>query len=73
MKIGDEVSFELEGQNFTGFIDKEYQNSFMVTFKSDDVDITDKYHNRVIVNKKNLKLINAAPEPPIEDSGEGPN
>nr|WP_225364891.1 DUF2187 family protein [Secundilactobacillus silagincola] len=62
MKIGDQVSFKLEGQDFTGFIDKAYQNSFMVTFKSDDTEILDKYHDRVVINKKKLKLIKAAPE-----------
>lgn len=50
MKVGDQVSFKLEGQNYTGFIDKKYQNSFMITFKSDDVEITDKYHDRVVIN-----------------------
>jgi len=62
MKIGDQVSFKLEGQDFTGFIDKAYQNSFMVTFKSDDSEILDKYHDRVVINKKKLKLIKSAPE-----------
>ncbi|KRK97177.1 hypothetical protein FD04_GL002039 [Secundilactobacillus odoratitofui DSM 19909 = JCM 15043] len=69
LKIGDEVSFKLEGQDFTGFIDKAYQNSFMITFKSDDAEIVDKYHDRVVINKKKLTLIKAAPEPevPAED------
>lgn len=67
MKVGDQVSFKLEGQNYTGFIDKEYQNSFMITFKSDDVEITDKYHDRVVINKKQLKLIKAAPETASDD------
>jgi predicted thioesterase len=62
LKIGDQVSFKLEGQTFEGFIDKEYQNSFMITFKSDDAEIVDKYHDRVIINKKQVKLIKAAPE-----------
>ena len=62
MKIGDQVSFKLEGQDFTGFIDKAYQNSFMVTFKSNDTEILDKYHDRVVINKKKLTLIKAAPE-----------
>ncbi len=60
MKIGDQVSFKLEGQDFTGFIDKAYQNSFMVTFKSDDTEILDKYHDRVVINKKKLKLIKSS-------------
>ncbi|MTV81946.1 DUF2187 family protein [Secundilactobacillus folii] len=62
MKIGDQVSFKLEGQDFTGFIDKAYQNSFMITFKTDDAEILDKYHDRVVINKKKLKLIKAAPD-----------
>lgn len=70
MKIGDQVGFKLEGQDFTGFIDKAYQNSFMITFKSDDAEIVDKYHDRVVINKKNLKLIKAAPETETPDEGE---
>lgn len=70
MKIGDQVSFKLEGKDFTGFIDKAYQNSFMITFKSDDADITDKYHDRVVINNKKLKLIKAAPETETDDDAE---
>lgn len=68
LKIGDEVGFKLEGQDFSGFIDKAYQNSFLITFKSDDVEITDKYHDRVVINKKKLTLIKAAPEPEVTDT-----
>ena len=61
MKLAIKSVLKLEGQDFTGFIDKAYQNSFMVT-KSDDTEILDKYHDRVVINKKKLKLIKSAPK-----------
>lgn len=60
LKIGDRVSFRLAGQNYTGFIDKEYQNSFMITFNSDDVEVINEYHDRIVINKKQVKLIKDA-------------
>lgn len=66
MNISDEVSFKLDGESFTGFIDKAYQNSYMVTFKADNPEIVDKYHDRVVINNKKLTLIKAAPQPEVD-------
>ncbi|MDV3518305.1 DUF2187 domain-containing protein, partial [Lentilactobacillus otakiensis] len=41
--VGDEVSFKIEKQTFTGYVDKSYTNSFLITFESDDPEIIDKY------------------------------
>lgn len=59
--IGDEVSFEIKKQKFTGFIDKAYKNAFLVTFESDDPEIIDSYHSKTVVNWKDLTMIKQAP------------
>lgn len=66
--VGDEVSFEIEKQTFTGFIDKGYTNSFLITFKSDDPEIIDKYHNKVVINNQKINLIKAAPVIETDDA-----
>ncbi len=73
MNIGDEVSFTLDGETFTGFVDKAYQNSYLVTFESDNPEIVDKYHDRVVINNKKLKLIKAAPQPEVDPNEEDEN
>lgn len=65
--VGDEVSFKIEKQTFTGFVDKSYTNSFLITFESDDPEIIDKYHKKVVINNRQLKMIKAAPQPEVED------
>ncbi|EEI25156.1 hypothetical protein [Lentilactobacillus hilgardii] len=66
--VGDEVSFKIEKQTFKGFIDKSYTNSFLITFESDDPEIIDKYHKKVVINNRHLKLIKAAPKIKEPDS-----
>ncbi|AEB73941.1 hypothetical protein [Lentilactobacillus buchneri] len=71
--VGDEVSFKIEKQTFTGFVDKSYTNSFLITFESDDPEIIDKYHKKVVINNRHLKMIKAAPQPEVEDEDEDDN
>ena len=71
--VGDEVSFKIEKQTFTGFVDKSYTNSFLITFESDDPEIIDKYHKKVVINNRHLKMIKAAPQPEVEDDDEDDN
>ncbi len=61
--VGDEVSFKIEKQTFKGIIDKGYTNSFLITFDSDDPEIIDKYHKKVVINNRHLKMVKAAPKP----------
>ena len=68
--VGDEVSFKIEKQTFTGFVDKSYTNSFLITFESDDPEIIDKYHKKVVINNRHLKMIKAAPQPEVEDEAD---
>ncbi len=39
----------------------------MITFESDDPEIIDKYHKKVVINNRHLKMIKAAPQPEVED------
>lgn len=71
--VCDEVSFKIEKQTFTGFVDKSYTNSFLITFESDDPEIIDKYHKKVVINNRHLKMIKAAPQPEVEDDDEDDN
>lgn len=71
--VGDEVSFKIEKQTFTGFVDKSYTNSFLITFESDDPEIIDKYHKKVVINNLHLKMIKAAPQPEVDDDDEDDN
>lgn len=68
--VGDEVSFKIEKQTFKGFIDKSYTNSFLITFESDDPEIIDKYHKKVVINNRHLKLIKAAPRIKDDDDNQ---
>ncbi|WP_283679076.1 DUF2187 domain-containing protein [Lentilactobacillus sp. Marseille-Q4993] len=65
--VGDEVAFKIEKKTFHGFIDKGYTNSFLITFESDDPEIIDKYHNKVVINNQHLKMIKAAPKVETDD------
>lgn len=68
--VGDEVSFKIEKQTFNGYIDKSYTNSFLITFESDDPEIIDKYHQKVVINNRHLKMIKAAPRVEEDDAEE---
>lgn len=69
-EIGDEVGFKLEKEDFTGIIEKQYTNSFMVTFKSLDPEILDKYHNSTVVNWQNLTMIKEGPREKLKKDNE---
>ncbi|MEJ6399621.1 DUF2187 domain-containing protein [Nicoliella lavandulae] len=68
--VGDQVAFTLEKQKFAGIIEKGYTNSFLISFNSDDPAIVDKYHNKVVINNKKLKMIKAAPKKPASKEDE---
>ena len=56
-EIGTHVSFELEGQTYTGTIAKAYTNSYLINFESTDPAIVDKYHNKVIISQKQVQVV----------------
>ncbi|WP_395319213.1 DUF2187 family protein [Fructilactobacillus frigidiflavus] len=61
--IGDVVGFKIKKDDFTGTIEKAYKNAFLVSFKTDDPDILDSYHDKTVINWKDLTMIKQAPRP----------
>lgn len=57
MEIGSQVQFVLEDNTYIGEIAKVYVNSYLITFKSDDPAIVDKYHNKVIISQKQVQAV----------------
>ncbi|ETY74815.1 hypothetical protein [Lactiplantibacillus fabifermentans] len=57
MEIGSHVQFVLEDKTYIGEIAKVYVNSYLITFKSDDPAIVDKYHNKVIISQKQVQAV----------------
>ncbi|WP_199774908.1 hypothetical protein [Lactobacillus sp. CBA3605] len=57
MEIGTKVTFSLDGNPYTGEIAKAYTNAYLITFTSTDPDITDKYHDKVIISQKKVRPV----------------
>ncbi|WP_413627010.1 DUF2187 family protein [Fructilactobacillus vespulae] len=68
--IGDIVGFKIKKEDFSGTIEKAYKNSFLISFESDDPDIIDSYHNKTVVNWKELTMIKQVPHPKKEEPKE---
>ncbi len=62
-EVGDVVGFKIKKDDFTGTIEKGYKNAFLVSFKTDDPDIIDSYHDKTVINWKDLTMIKQAPRP----------
>ncbi|MHC5248156.1 hypothetical protein [Enterococcus sp. HY326] len=54
---GQKVTFNLEKAKHCGYIEKEYENSYLVHVNDPSADMVEKYTNRMIVSKKNCELI----------------
>ncbi|UQS85600.1 DUF2187 domain-containing protein [Apilactobacillus apisilvae] len=59
--IGDQVSFDLEKTVFKGIIEKAYNNSYLIAFKTNDPVLEDKYHDKVVISNKKLKMVKKSP------------
>ncbi|AYF92373.1 DUF2187 domain-containing protein [Apilactobacillus bombintestini] len=59
--VGDQVSFELEHKKFQGMIEKGYNNSYMIGFHTTDPALEDKYHDKIVINNKNLTMVKKGP------------
>ncbi|WP_199774968.1 hypothetical protein [Lactobacillus sp. CBA3606] len=57
MEIGTKVTFNLAGNPYTGEIAKAYTNAYLITFTSTDPDITDKYHDKIIISQKKVRPV----------------
>lgn len=59
--VGDQVAFKLEKKNFQGIIEKGYNNSYIIGFHTADPALEDKYHGKIVINNKKLKMIKKGP------------
>ncbi|GLB46638.1 hypothetical protein WR164_06170 [Philodulcilactobacillus myokoensis] len=58
--VGDKVAFKLGKTNYNGTILKGYTHSFLISFKSTSPAVIDKYHNKVVISSKKLRVVKAA-------------
>ena len=54
MEINSTIVFDWQGTQFEGTVDKEYENSVLVTVINPSFEIKDKYLGRLIVSKKRI-------------------
>lgn len=54
MEINSIVSFDWQGSKFEGTIEKEYENSVLISVLNPSTEIKDKYLSRLIISKKNI-------------------
>ncbi len=52
MGINSKVNFEWQGSQFEGIIEKEYDNSFLISVSNPNFEIKDKYLGRMVISKK---------------------
>ena len=55
MEINSTVTFDWQGSQFEGTIEKEYENSVLISVSNPSAEITDKYLGRLIISKKSVK------------------
>lgn len=53
------VSFNWEKSNHVGYIEKEYENSYLVVVDDPSSDMKEKYTNRMIISKKECTILTA--------------
>ena len=46
------VHFIWEKTNYSGFVEKEYENSYLIVVANPSPDMEEKYTNRMIISKK---------------------
>lgn len=48
----EKVHFIWEKTNYSGFVEKEYENSYLIVVANPSPDMEEKYTNRMIISKK---------------------
>ncbi|MGO2082825.1 DUF2187 domain-containing protein [Vagococcus sp.] len=56
MQKENKIQFDWQGQQFEGFIEKEYEHSFLISVSNPNSELLDKYLGRVVVSKKACQL-----------------
>lgn len=51
-----QINFIWEKKDYTGYIEKEYENSFLIVVADPSRDMEEKYTNRMIISKKACEL-----------------
>lgn len=54
MELNSTVTFDWEGTQFEGTIEKEYENSVLISVINPSIEIKDKYLGRLVVSKKSI-------------------
>lgn len=52
------ISFHFEQENYLGYVEKEYENSYLVVVSDPTPDMKEKYTDRMIISKKNCEVTN---------------
>lgn len=57
MGYADQIIFTLNEKEFEGYIEKVYENSFLVIALNSDKEFDEKYHGKLIVRKADCRLL----------------
>ncbi|TFJ76542.1 hypothetical protein [Carnobacterium maltaromaticum] len=57
MEYADQIVFTVEDKEFEGYIEKVYENSFLVVALNSDTDLNEKYHGKLIIRKTDCRLL----------------
>lgn len=49
------ISFRWEKSNYMGYVEKEYENAYLVVVSDPSPDMVEKYTNRMIISKKSCQ------------------
>lgn len=63
MEMKANVIFKWQEESFTGWVEQEYQNSYLINvLEPQNEEITEKYANRMVVSKKQCELLSSLEE-----------
>lgn len=57
MEYSDQVIFKVEDKEFEGYIEKVYENSFLIVALDSNRTLDEKYHGKLIVRKTDCRLL----------------
>ncbi|MGX7420389.1 hypothetical protein ACWOFR_16480 [Carnobacterium gallinarum] len=60
MEYADQIVFTVEDKEFEGYIEKVYENSFLIVVLNSDKALEEKYHGKLIVRKNDCRLLESS-------------
>lgn len=58
MEVKANVIFKWQEESYTGWVEQEYQNSYLINvLEPKNEEISEKYANRMVVSKKQCELL----------------